>query len=175
MSFPEFFVAYILIMFLSVQLGWFPSLSTMRPGGDLGQALHLAFLPALTLTLVVAAHMMLTRAAIIGVLASPYIEMARLKGATRYSLIVRHALPNALAADHQCGGRRPCLSDRRRRRRRGGLRLSRSWAVDGGFGPAARRAGGAGVQPDLRGHLCDAQPDRRYPVDPHQSEAFAPR
>lgn len=98
MSFPEFFVAYILIMFLSVQLGWFPSLSTMRPGGDLGQALHLAFLPALTLTLVVAAHMMrMTRAAIISVLASPYIEMARLKGATRYSLIVRHALPNALA------------------------------------------------------------------------------
>lgn len=98
MSFPEFFVAYILIMFLSVQLGWFPSLSTMRPGNGFGEALHLAALPALTLTLVVAAHMMrMTRAAIISVLASPYIEMARLKGATRYSLIVRHALPNALA------------------------------------------------------------------------------
>ncbi len=55
-------------------------------------------LPAITLTLVVTAHMMrMTRAAIINLLASPYIEMARLKGVPRWRVIVHHALVNALA------------------------------------------------------------------------------
>ena len=55
-------------------------------------------LPALTLTLVVTAHMMrMTRVAIINLMASQYIEMARLKGVPRWRVIVRHALPNALA------------------------------------------------------------------------------
>jgi peptide/nickel transport system permease protein len=55
-------------------------------------------LPAATLTLVVVAHMMrMTRAAIINLLASPYIEMARLKGISPMKIILRHALPNALA------------------------------------------------------------------------------
>jgi peptide/nickel transport system permease protein len=55
-------------------------------------------LPVLTLTLVIVAHMMrMTRATIIGLLASPYIEMARLKGASPMQVIIRHALPNAWA------------------------------------------------------------------------------
>ncbi len=39
----------------------------------------------------------MTRAAIINLLASPYIEMARLKGISNSRIIVKHALPNALA------------------------------------------------------------------------------
>ena len=55
-------------------------------------------LPALTLTLVVIAHMMrMTRAAILNVLTSPYIEMAALKGMRRARIIVMHAFPNALS------------------------------------------------------------------------------
>ena len=55
-------------------------------------------LPALTLVLVIVAHMMrMTRAAIINLLASPYIEMARLKGMPPARVIWRHALPNAWA------------------------------------------------------------------------------
>ena len=62
------------------------------------ELLHRAFLPALTLVLVVTAHMMrMTRAAIINLLASPYIEMARLKGVPPWKVIVHHALPNAWA------------------------------------------------------------------------------
>jgi peptide/nickel transport system permease protein len=38
----------------------------------------------------------MTRASIISVLASPYIEMARLKGIKPHRIIIRHALPNAL-------------------------------------------------------------------------------
>lgn len=97
-SFPEFFVAYVLIMFLSVKAGWFPSLSRMDVDSSLMEKLHGMMLPALTLTLVVVAHMMrMTRAALLGVLASPYIEMATLKGVTRRRIITAHALPNALA------------------------------------------------------------------------------
>ena len=96
-SFPEFFVAYILIFWLA-QAGAFPSISNISPGMNFFEKLYRTFLPALTLTLVVTAHMMrMTRAAIINLLASPYIEMARLKGVPPRRIIVRHALPNALA------------------------------------------------------------------------------
>jgi peptide/nickel transport system permease protein len=96
-SFPEFFVAYILIFWLS-QSGYFPSMAQVDANTGFGEMLYRTFLPALTLTLVVTAHMMrMTRAAIINLLASPYIEMARLKGMAPMRVILRHALPNALA------------------------------------------------------------------------------
>lgn len=97
-SFPEFFIAYILILYLSVTWGWFPSLSNIGPDISLADRAYRSLLPALTLTLVVMAHMMrMTRASIINLLASPYIEMANLKGVSRRRVILRHALPNAWA------------------------------------------------------------------------------
>merc|ERR1711969_403550 len=75
-----------------------PSLSNIYPDMGMGERLQKTLLPALTLTLVVVAHMMrMTRAAIINLLASPYIEMAQLKGIKPMKIILRHALPNALA------------------------------------------------------------------------------
>ena len=97
-SSPEFFMAYVLILFLAVLNPIFPSLSNIFEGMSFVERLQKSMLPALTLTLVVTAHMMrMTRAAIINLLASPYIEMARLKGIPPIRVIVRHALPNALA------------------------------------------------------------------------------
>jgi len=97
-SFPEFFVAYILIFLMAGRDGLFPSMASFRTDPTFTEYLYRAFLPALTLTLVVTAHMMrMTRAAIINLLASPYIEMARLKGMKPMRVIVKHALPNALA------------------------------------------------------------------------------
>ncbi len=97
-SSPEFFLGYILILYLSVKTGWFPAIASQTSGMSFGEYLHRTFLPALTLVLVVTAHMMrMTRAAIINLLASPYIEMARLKGVPPWRVIVRHALPNAWA------------------------------------------------------------------------------
>ncbi|PXW71945.1 peptide/nickel transport system permease protein [Loktanella sp. PT4BL] len=97
-SSPEFFLAYVLILFLAVLNPIFPSLSNIFEGMPFGERVEKSMLPALTLTLVVTAHMMrMTRAAIINLLASPYIEMARLKGLSPMRVIVRHALPNALA------------------------------------------------------------------------------
>ena len=95
-SFPEFFVAYILILFLSVKAGWFPGISNISTDLPLSDRLFRSLLPAATLTLVVVAHMMrMTRAAIINLLSSPYIEMAQLKGVRPIRVILHHALPNA--------------------------------------------------------------------------------
>ena len=97
-SFPEFFVAYILIALLSVQVIIFPSISNINDSMSFGQKIFAIVLPCLTLTMVVVAHMMRqTRAAIINILASPFIEMARLKGIKRLRVIVLHAFPNALS------------------------------------------------------------------------------
>jgi peptide/nickel transport system permease protein len=55
-------------------------------------------LPAITLSLTVIAYVMrMTRAALMNVMTAPYIEMAHLKGAPPFAIVVRHALPNALA------------------------------------------------------------------------------
>ncbi|NKB53462.1 MAG: ABC transporter permease subunit [Rhizobiaceae bacterium] len=94
-SFPEFFLAYLLIVVLA---GIFPTLSNVTPDMSLGDRILKIALPALTMTLVIVAHMMrMTRAALINLLASPYIEMAQLKGASRAKVIIKHALPNAWA------------------------------------------------------------------------------
>ena len=97
-SFPEFFIAYILIMLLAVNINIFPSISNVSQDLGFWDRVYRCALPAFTLTLVVVAHMMrMTRAAIINLMASPYIEMARLKGLKPGRIIIKHALPNALA------------------------------------------------------------------------------
>lgn len=97
-SLPEFFVGYVLIFIFSVKLALLPSLSSISPDMGFAERLFRTVLPAFTLVLVVVAHMMrMTRAAIINLLAQPYIEMARLKGAGNARVILWHALPNAIA------------------------------------------------------------------------------
>ena len=97
-SFPEFFVAYILIAMFSVQIILFPSISNINDDMSFLSKLYAIALPCLTLAMVVTAHMMRqTRAAIINILSSPFIEMARLKGLKQWRVIVLHAFPNALS------------------------------------------------------------------------------
>ena len=97
-SVPEFFVAYILMLFLAVRFPIFHSLARISSDMALGERAVRSALPVMTLVLVIVAHMMrMTRAAIINLLASPYIEMARLKGMSAARVIYHHALPNAWA------------------------------------------------------------------------------
>lgn len=107
-SLPEFMIAYILIFFFAVKImtlnifGWtptpFPSFANIYPGMGLGEKLFAIALPVAVLTLVVLAHMMrMTRAAILNVMQSAYIETAELKGLTTFAVIYRHAFPNAIA------------------------------------------------------------------------------
>ncbi len=95
---PEFFIAYLLMFFFAVKHRWFYTLSTVSETTPFWEHVSRASLPALTMTLVIIAHMMrMTRASIINLLASPYIEMAQLKGVSKSQVIIRHALPNAWA------------------------------------------------------------------------------
>lgn len=97
-SLPEFFIGYLLILVFGVNLGWFPTVATVYQGMPLLDRLNAVMLPALTLTLVVLAHMMrMTRAAILNVMQSAYIETAELKGLSAFKIIRKHALPNAIS------------------------------------------------------------------------------
>jgi peptide/nickel transport system permease protein len=97
-SFPEFFMAYGLMVLLAVKWRYFPTLSNITENMGYGELAWRLALPVATLTLGIVAHMMrMTRSAIVGILSNPYIEMARFKGATPARIIFRHALPNAWA------------------------------------------------------------------------------
>ena len=62
----------------------------------IGERFYVATLPALTLTMVVMAHMLrMTRNSVLAIMSTAYIEMAFLKGLTRARVVARHALPNA--------------------------------------------------------------------------------
>ena len=92
----EFFVAYILILIFSTYFKVFSSLANISDSTPLLEKIYRTTLPALALTLVIVAHMMrMTRAAIINLLASPYIEMAQLKGVSKGKVILHYALSNA--------------------------------------------------------------------------------
>ena len=97
-SLPEFLLGYVIMYFFSVKWGLFPSVSNINSGMNFFEKLNAVALPAMVLTLVVLAHMMrMTRAAILNVMQSAYIETAELKGLRRFTIIARHAMPNAIA------------------------------------------------------------------------------
>ena len=97
-SFPEFFIGYVLVYFFAVKWQMFPGISTVYDGMPFGERMQAIALPATALTLVVLAHMMrMTRAAILNVMQSAYIETAELKGLSAIEIIRRHAFPNAIA------------------------------------------------------------------------------
>ncbi|TIO79452.1 ABC transporter permease [Mesorhizobium sp.] len=97
-SVPEFFVGYLLVYFLAVKFQVFPSISAVNDGMPFLDRMKAIALPCTALTLGILAHMMrMTRAAILNVMQSAYIETAELKGLTALEVIRKHALPNALA------------------------------------------------------------------------------
>jgi peptide/nickel transport system permease protein len=97
-SIPEFLIGYVVIYYISVKLGWFSSLAMINDSMSFWQKLNAIALPAFVLTLVVLAQMMrMTRAAILNLMQSAYIETAELKGLSTFQVIARHAFPNAIS------------------------------------------------------------------------------
>lgn len=97
-SIPEFLIGYVLMYLIAVKLRWFPSVAMINDSMSLWQKLNSIALPVAVLTLVVLAHMMrMTRAAILNVMQSAYIETAELKGLSTFKVIWRHAFPNSVA------------------------------------------------------------------------------
>jgi peptide/nickel transport system permease protein len=97
LSIPEFLVATLAVLVFAVHLRWLPAMSYASDIGSLGQLLRAFALPVATLACVVTAQMTrMTRAALITVLSSSYVEMAKLKGASPARIVLLHALPNAV-------------------------------------------------------------------------------
>lgn len=96
-SVPEFMIATLAVLIFAVWLKWLPALSFGNDIDSIGQMLRVFAMPVITLLCVICAQMIrMTRAAMISVLDSPYVEMALLKGASRPRMVLRHALPNAV-------------------------------------------------------------------------------
>ena len=86
---PHFWLGLMLILFLGVQLGWFPVVA--------GSGIHGLVLPAVTLGLSSGALLArLVRSTMLEVIRQDYIRTARAKGLTERVVIIRHALRNAL-------------------------------------------------------------------------------
>jgi peptide/nickel transport system permease protein len=97
-SLPEFFIGYLLILVFAINFNIATFPSTVHEGMALADRLKAMALPTATLVLVVLAHMMrMTRAAILSVMSSAYMETAELKGLSAMRAIVKHAAPNAIA------------------------------------------------------------------------------
>ncbi|MGC1486447.1 MAG: ABC transporter permease [Albidovulum sp.] len=97
-SVPDFVLGYILMYVLTVKFRIFSPISTIYGSMGFSEKLYAIALPAMVLVLVVLAQMMrMTRAAILNVMQSAYIETAELKGLRPFAIIARHAFPNAVA------------------------------------------------------------------------------
>jgi peptide/nickel transport system permease protein len=95
---PEFVVGVLLVILLATTVSHvLPSISLIPPGSHPWNNWLALVLPTLTLVIAVAPYVArIMRASMIEVLESDYIEMARLKGLPERTVLVRHALPNAL-------------------------------------------------------------------------------
>ncbi len=96
-SVPEFFIATFMVLIFAVNLRWLPAIAVVAPENTFLEMARGMAMPLITLIIVVAAQMIrMTRAGILNVMNSPYIEMAILKGVRRKRIILRHAFYNTI-------------------------------------------------------------------------------
>lgn len=97
-SMPSFLLGLLLILLFAVRLRWFP-VAGYKSVAQAGFLKHIEYLtlPALALGFMEAALIIrLTRSSVLEVLASDYVKMAKAKGVSEFSLIMKHAFKNAL-------------------------------------------------------------------------------
>jgi peptide/nickel transport system permease protein len=96
-STPNFWLGILLILLFSVQLGWLPASGYVSPFEDLRANLASMIMPSFVLGNALAAVLMRhTRSAMLQVLSSDYVRTARAKGLNERSVVLKHALRNAL-------------------------------------------------------------------------------
>jgi peptide/nickel transport system permease protein len=97
LSTPNFWLGILMILLFSVQLGWLPASGYVSPFEDLQANLAAMIMPAFVLGNAIAAVLMRhTRSAMLQVLNADYVRTARAKGLDERSVVLRHALRNAL-------------------------------------------------------------------------------
>jgi len=97
LSTPNFWLGILMIMLFSVSLGWLPASGYVSPFEDLKANLAAMIMPAFVLGNAIAAVLMRhTRSAMLQVLNADYVRTARAKGLNERSVILKHALRNAL-------------------------------------------------------------------------------
>ncbi|AHB07150.1 MULTISPECIES: ABC transporter permease [Pandoraea] len=97
MSIPNFWLGILLIFLVSVRWQLLPSSGYVPPGEDLWMSLKTMVMPAFVLGAALGAQLMRhTRSAMLGVLRTDYIRTARAKGLLRGTVVLKHALRNAL-------------------------------------------------------------------------------
>jgi peptide/nickel transport system permease protein len=94
---PEFLTGSLLVMLFSVHLGWLPAISYNTDYHSVWHFITSLALPVMTIAFTITAQMArMTRATILNIMDSPYIEMAVLKGVSRGRIIFRHSLVNVI-------------------------------------------------------------------------------
>ncbi len=97
LSTPNFWLGILMILLFSVQLGWLPASGFVSPLEDLKANLAAMIMPAFVLGNAIAAVLMRhTRSAMLQVLSADYVRTARAKGLNERSVVLKHALRNAL-------------------------------------------------------------------------------
>lgn len=97
LSTPNFWLGILMILLFSVQLGWLPASGYVSPFDDLGANLASMVMPAFVLGTGIAAVLMRhTRSAMLQVMSSDYVRTARAKGLSERTVVLKHALRNAL-------------------------------------------------------------------------------
>ena len=97
LSTPNFWLGILMIMLFSVHLGWLPASGFVSPTEDLLGNLASMVMPAFVLGNAIAAVLMRhTRSAMLQVMQSDYVRTARAKGLDERTVILKHALRNAL-------------------------------------------------------------------------------
>jgi peptide/nickel transport system permease protein len=96
-STPNFWLGIMLIFLFSVRLGWLPASGYVRLSEDWRASLASTIMPAFVLGNAIAAVLMRhTRGAMLTVLESDYVRTARAKGLLERTVILKHAMRNAL-------------------------------------------------------------------------------
>jgi peptide/nickel transport system permease protein len=97
LSVPNFWLGIMLILLVSVQLGWLPPSGYVPLGDDWRQSLATTIMPAFVLGNAIAAVLMRhTRSAMLTAMDQDYVRTARAKGLREWRVVIRHALRNAL-------------------------------------------------------------------------------